>query len=286
MTTSTWRRGLVRSTVAIEQHLFWGGSFMRRIGLGLFALAMALTVAASAQAQNWGAVKGQVVWADPVPKQPKIVPGVNQDVCAKDKEPLEEDFIVNPANKGLKNVFVWIRPEGAKKNDPFPTNLIKPELLKPAKPDAMIDQPCCRFIPHVLAARAGQNMIIKNTAPIAHNAKWSSVENGEINPLIAAGTDYKLAKPLVFEGGEITLQCSLHSWMKAHVRVFDHPYYAITDADGKFEIKDAPAGKFSLYISHPANGWLNGKEGRNGTPIAIVANTTTDLGAYKMKKND
>jgi hypothetical protein len=128
-------------------------------------------------------------------------------------------------------------------------------------------------------------MIIKNTAPIAHNAKWSSSENGEINPLIASGSQFKLAKPLVFERGEISLQCSLHTWMKAHVRVFDHPYYAITDAEGNFEINDAPVGKFSLYINLPANGWLNGAKGRNGTLIVIKAGEQ-NLGVFKMKKND
>jgi hypothetical protein len=125
-------------------------------------------------------------------------------------------------------------------------------------------------------------MVIKNSAPIAHNAKWSSSKNGDINPLVAAGGQVTLEKPLVFEPGEIPLQCSIHGWMKAHVRVFDHPYFAITDDDGKFEIKDAPTGSFSLYIHHPATGWLNGAAGRNGTSIDIKAGAN-DLGVYKMK---
>jgi hypothetical protein len=256
---------------------------MRRYVLWLFAFVIGLTLPEAANAQ-WGALKGQVIWnpGSPVPVQPKIVPGVNADVCATDKAPLEEDYIVNPKNRGLKNVFVWIRPTGAKKDDAFPQKMINPALLKPAKPAVEIDQPCCRFIPHVLAAREGQIMVIKNSAPIAHNAKWSSSKNGDINPLIAAGGKYTLEKPLVFEPGEIPLQCSIHGWMKAHVRVFDHPYFAITDDDGNFEIKDAPVGKFSLYIHHPATGWLNGAEGRNGTAIDIKAGPNA-LGVYKMK---
>ena len=38
------------------------------------------------------------------------------------------------------------------------------------------------------------------------------------------------------------LACNIHGWMKAYVRVFDHPYYAVTDEDGKFEIKLARVG--------------------------------------------
>ncbi len=256
---------------------------MRRIGLCLFALLFSST-ASTLRAENgkWANLRGTVIWDGPAPVQPKIVPGVNKDVCALDKEPLEEDYIINPKNKGLKNVFVWLRPDGAKKGDPFPVDKIHPALLKPASPTAEIDQPCCRFIPHVLAARAGQTMIIKNSAPIAHNGKWSSKENGDINPLIPAGGEYKLPKPLVFEPGEIPLQCSIHGWMKAHVRVFDHPYYAVTDADGNWEIKNAPVGKFSVFVHHPATGWLNGAAGNKGQTMEIKPGDIA-IDPYKMK---
>ncbi len=240
--------------------------------------------AATPLQDGWAKLKGQVVWDGQVPAQPKIVPGVNQNVCAQDKRPLEEDFIIDQKTNGLKNVFVWIRPAGAKGDDAFPAKLINPALVKPDSPTVSINQPCCRFIPHVLAAREGQQLIINNNAPIAHNSKWSSSKNGDYNPLIPAGDKFTLPQPLVFERGEITLQCSLHSWMKAHVRVFDHPYFAVTDAEGNFEINNAPAGKFSLYIHHPANGWLNGAVGRNGTPIVIKAGEQ-NLGVFKMKKN-
>src|SRR5262249_26029613 len=147
--------------------------FMRRFGIFVLAIALWFSVSSIASAQ-WATIKGQIVWSGEVPKQPKITPTANADVCAKDKMPLEEDYLVNPKNKGVKNVFVWIRPTGLAKDDPFPKDKINPALAKPPAAAAEIDQPCCRFIPHVLAAREGQNMVIKNSAPIAHNAKWDS----------------------------------------------------------------------------------------------------------------
>jgi hypothetical protein len=232
---------------------------------------------------GWAKLKGRVVWEGAVPVQQKIVPSIDQKVCARDKRPLEEDYIVDAKTRGLKNILVWIQPAGAQKGAPFPPKLIHPALLKPAAPSVSIDTPCCRFIPHVLAAREGQVMVIKNSAPIKHNPKWESEKNDNINPLIAAGAQYKLKNPLVAEPGEISLSCSIHGWMKAHIRVFDHPYFAVTDADGNFEINDAPVGNFSLFIHHPATGWLNGKAGRNGTPIVIKAGEQ-DLGTFKMKE--
>ena len=183
----------------------------------------------------------------------------------------------------MKNVFVWIRPEGAKREDKFPANLIKPELVKVMKADVEIDQPCCNFIPHVVAAQAGQRIVIKNSAAFGHNANWTSFNNGNFNKLIVPGGQFALPNVLVFEPSEILLQCNLHGWMKAHVRIFDHPYFAITDADGNFEIKDPPVGKFSLYVNHPATGWLNGAKGRMGKPIDIKAGAT-DVGTLEMKK--
>ncbi len=62
---------------------------------------------------------------------------------------------------------------------------------------------------------------------------------------------------------------------------FDHPYFAVTDEDGKFEIKLAPVGQFNLFVSHPATGWLDGKAGRGGKPLNIKADL--DVGDLKMK---
>jgi hypothetical protein len=270
-------------------HLERGNEVVAPDGRWLFVIALLLFIASSSFAADepkWATLKGQVTWDGPVPEQPKIVPTLNKEVCALDKAPLEEDFIVNPKNNGLKNVFVWIRPEGAKGDAPFPKELIHPTLRKPASPTVEIDQPCCRFVPHVLAARAGQFMIIKNSAPMAHNSKWSSDKNGEVNPSIAPETKFEFIdgntgkpRPLVFEPREILLTCNVHTFMKAHIRVFDHPYFAVTDGDGKFEIIKAPVGKFSLYINHPTNGWL----GRGGQPLEIKPGDV-DLGTFKMTK--
>jgi hypothetical protein len=253
---------------------------MRRVALGLFVCALGLGYAGPTEAQQWGTIKGKIVWDGPVPKQAKI----NQNACPNLAAPLEEDYLVNPKNQGLQNVFVWIRPAGAAKGAAFPANLIHPALAKPAQAGVEIDQPCCRFIPHVLAARDGQIMTIKNSAPIAHNAKWDSADNGSINPVIPPKGQFVLPKPLKAETGTISVSCSIHGWMKAHVRVFDHPYYAVTDENGDFEIKDAPVGKFNIFVQHPANGWLDGREGRTGKPIDIKAGNN-NLGIFKMKEN-
>ena len=53
---------------------------------------------------------------------------------------------------------------------------------------------------------------------------------------------------LVADRFPITVSCTIHPWMRAWIRVFDHPYYAVTDDNGHFEIKDAPAGEYRLVV--------------------------------------
>ena len=64
--------------------------------------------------------------------------------------------------------------------------------------------------------------------------------------------------------------------MNGYVRIFDHPYYAVTDEDGKFEIKNAPVGQFRIVYWHE-NGLRGGAKGRFGEPIKIAGKETMEM---------
>jgi len=125
-----------------------------------------------------------------------------------------------------------------------------------------MDQPHCLFEPHVVAfsptfydaatkkeKKTGQVFEVLNSAPKNHNTAWSG------NRLFNAG-DTKIIAPkgnLPIDaqsgkadsaGGEdlISISCDIHKWMTAKAAVFDHPFYAVTNGKGQFEIKDVPAG--------------------------------------------
>ena len=42
------------------------------------------------------------------------------------------------------------------------------------------------------------------------------------------------------------IKCDVHPWMKTWVLVSDHPYYAVTDSNGDYEIKNVPAGTYEV----------------------------------------
>ena len=87
---------------------------MRKLSLtGLVALGCFAAVAATADAKQsgkWaGSVKGQVVWAGAnVPARPQLNVNKDQQACLAKGPLLSEEVVVNPENKGVENVFVWI----------------------------------------------------------------------------------------------------------------------------------------------------------------------------------
>ena len=254
---------------------------MRRVWL-LPAVAVAAVVALvgpSADAQQggtFGTVKGQVVFpaSKPVPERAKLEVTQDKAHCLAKGAILEESVMVNPKNKGVKNVVVWLRPD----DDKNPKAALKKDQINPADAarkaaQVVIDQPQCMFVPRVTVARVGDTLIAKNSAPVAHNFFWTSSNNGEFNPTIPAGQAFTMPQPLKAEATPIQYKCSIHPWMTGYVRVFDHPYFAVTDEDGKWEIKDAPAGKFRVVYWHE-NGFKDGAKGRFGEPVEIKGPAT------------
>ena len=241
----------------------------------LFALGLTLAFAtfvgqARSEDEKTSTIRGSIVYPTAPPAEKIIAAASGIPACVVKGAVKEQVWEVDAKTKGIKNIFVWIEPAGAKRGAPFPKESIHPKAAKVPAVPAFIDQPCCAFEPRVVAVRVGQEFIVKNSAPIAHNAKWASSGNGEVNPLIPANSQYKLEAPIALEKNAINLSCNIHGWMNAFVRVYDHPYYAITDKDGKFEIPMALPGKYIMYVWHET-GWIAGKAGAKGTPIELKA---------------
>jgi plastocyanin len=236
----------------------------------LLLIAGMVSIAASAAAQNgkYVTVKGQITWPGELPKLVAVDVKADKPVCCKDGPLMPTDVEVDPKTKGIKNVVVWVRPDTENRADTFPQDKIHPDLLKPKSVAHIIDQPKCQFEPRVLIARAGDTLEVKNSATIAHNVNYTSGTES-FNKLIPAGGSIKLEKPLEAQRTQIPLACNIHPWMLGWVRVFDHPYYAITDKDGNFEIKNLPSGKWRLVYWHEG-GYHKAKDGILGFPIVVA----------------
>jgi hypothetical protein len=255
---------------------------MSRLWLTPAALALTLALGqAPARAQSWGTIKGQVVLDDAIPKPKRIVVTKDQDHCLRNGPLYSEDYVVNPKNKGVRWVMVWLLDA----KSPTKALPIHPSLQKAPAAKVVVDQPCCMFEPHIIALREGQALEVKNSANIPHNVKIDGGDDGpNINPILPGGKSVEV-KSVKARDRVIPVSCSIHPWMKAWLWVFAHPYYAVTDADGKFEIKNAPAGEYRLVMWQESTGWvLGGKSPKagGGKVIDIKAGGVTDLGQIKM----
>lgn len=232
-----------------------------------------------AQNGGWGDVKGTIVWGGEIvpERQPlDLKASPDKKFCEMKGKIREETWVVNPKNKGLRYTFVWLAPK-----DKEATLPIHPAQKDVKVKKVVMDQPICMFIPHAIGLREGQVLVAKNSAGISHNFKWSG--HPDVNPgnnvLLPPNTE-KVIDDLKADRLPVSIECNIHPWMRGWVRVFNHPYYAVTDANGAFEFKNAPAGDWQLVVWHGSGGWLGGAKGKNGYAITIKAGAPTELKAF------
>jgi plastocyanin len=238
------------------------------VGAAVAILASARTAAQGDK--KWVTIKGQVVWpaARAIPK----------------RQVINDSLLIDPKSQGVKNVWVYlakgdISPD-AKRFVPkkFDAAEIAPGLTNPAPKEHVVDQPVRQFVPRVLAAREGDTIVFKNSAPIPHNVRFAPDDDQDaFNLILWPGGQHKPARPLKAQRAPITFVDDSHPRMEGAMMVFDHPYFAVTDGDGKFEIKNAPAGQYRVFYRHEL-GFHKGRDGASGFPVAIQgANGTMEM---------
>jgi len=144
------------------------------------------------------------------------------------------------------------------------------------KDHVVVDQRKMSFMPHVVAVQQGTTVEFLNSDPVGHNVYWPSI-SGNKKLAHNLGTWPKgEKKPFQFNDlGVASLLCNVHPEMSGYVVVVPTPYLAVTDKDGNFEIKNIPAGKYTLKT------WS--EDGKPTTQAVDVsaATTTVDLTVKK-----
>jgi hypothetical protein len=228
----------------------------------------AAPAASPVKAEGWGTLKGQVVLSGDAPAPKTLVEkgkaAKDPEVCAVGDSVLSERLVVDAASKGVKNVLVYI---------PKPTS-VNPEAQKAAsEAQVVFDQHNCVFVPHVLAAMTGVPITLKSSDPVNHNVNVK-LKNSPGNKLLAGGA----SDTLTTSGAERTpgmVTCDIHPWMQAWWMVLDSPYFAVTDDQGNFEIKNVPAGTQKVVVWQEAltgNGFVTPP---SGADVNIKPDDTT-----------
>jgi hypothetical protein len=210
---------------------------MKRLAFLLSFTALAAFV----QAAGAGDVTGKVtVNGTPPPEKPIAY----DDTCSKlhPTVPTTRHWVVGK-DKGLANVFVYISKGLEGKKFTPPTTPVE------------LDQVGCNYEPYVFGVMIGQPVRIKNSDPLMHNihALPKVDGNGEFNfaePSQGDINDTKWIENIKAPEVLLKIKCDVHQWMFAYAGVVDHPFFAVTDADGNFKIANVPPGKYTLTAYH------------------------------------
>ena len=173
------------------------------------------------------------------------------------------EYVVVGAENALQNVFVYVK-------DGLPPRLYP----VPAKP-VVLDQQACRYVPRVLGLQVGQSLTIRNSDPLLHNVRAEA----NVNQPFDLGTPIQgMEVTRTFSTREVMIpfHCNVHAWMSAYVGVLEHPYFAVTDENGRFSIPQLPAGTFTLEIWHE-------RLGTQTQQVTVAPKDTKDVSfAYKL----
>ena len=214
---------------------------MRKLTAAFGGLSLLLSIASLSMAyevitvNSGGTIRGSVKIAGKVPKLPSLQVTKFKEVC---QNVPDESLVVGPT-QGARYAVVTL--EGMTKG-----RAVEREAVHE------LDNVKCRFVPHVLAASVGQFLLLKNTDPILHTAH-AYFHDGQPHFNVGLYPGRVSRKPLV-SAGIVKILCEVHPWMISYVVVTEHPYHAVTDVYGEYEMRDVPPGTYRVKVWHESLG--------------------------------
>lgn len=195
----------------------------------------------TAEAMGQGAtLSGTVSWKGDAPKNGTLSM-VADPYCKDAGEGLKAERVVVDGNGGLRDVLIHV------------TEGLEDYTFDWVREAALIDQVNCVYVPHVVAIRAYQPLTFRNSDLTTHNVNTRASAQGFNKTTTSKGSEFTWQ----FKKPELGLRtkCDVHPWMNAYIHVLDHPYFAVTDAAGKWTFPRAlPPGTYTIEALHPTEG--------------------------------
>jgi hypothetical protein len=194
---------------------------------------------AAAPAAGGATITGKVTFAGAPPAKETIKMDADAFCKSAHSEPVYTEEAVVNGNGTLNWVLVYVKEAPGK-------------FAVPAQA-VTLDQRGCQYHPHVFGIMAGQDLKIVNSDGTLHNIHALPKINAEFNigqPFPKMETVKRFDKPEL----PVRFKCDVHKWMGAYAGVFNHPFFATTNDQGTFEIKNLPPGNYVLEAWHEKYG--------------------------------
>lgn len=226
--------------------------------LGL--VTMAVHVESPLFGDELGTIRGVITFIGEAPALPRLP--VIRDREAIGQESLADESLLLGEKAGIANAFVYLKQ--------------KPAGWKPTAAPAeavSIEFRDGKFAPRALSLRVGQKLKLKNLMTVPTNYFGSPLQNSPFNMIVSpkgeqtADTQGQQAERFPF-----SVTSNIHPWLKSWVLELDHPFVAVTDHDGAFEIKNLPPGDHEFRVWHEHGGYLEKQ-----LAVQVVAGQTNEL---------
>lgn len=218
---------------------------LKSFSISVAAALLMLAATASAQdykvvaVKNGGTISGTVKWSGPVPH---LSPGsINKDqlICDPNSKKVRdlERLIIGP-QAGVANTVVFLK------------SITRGKAMDLPKQRRFLDQRICRYEPHILLVPANSELQMKSSDATLHTIHM----DGAATYNLPFPFPNQIVARKMSTAGLVSLRCNGgHTWMNAEMFVVAHPYYAVTDESGKFELSDVPPGEYEIVAWH--EGW-------------------------------
>ena len=252
----------------------------------LFVVIVCLTMAAFAFMQTtdadavdgWGSVEGQFLFDGEMPEVPPLA--MREDYAEKGSEYwdadsiTDESLLVDAESRGVANIFIYLQKAPER---------IHPDLVEPAEKEIEFTASGCRFVPNALAARIEQVVRWNHDGRLFHSIRAPSSQQERIGmalqPMPEDGIPYEFSQAEIVPSSVI---CDMHPWMLAYWLVTDNPYFAITDAEGRFRIDNLPEGEHTFTVWHERSGYVETPRFTQELTLNVVPRKTVTLEPFEV----
>ena len=188
------------------------------------------------EVSDGGSIVGRVRFVGPIPHLPALIVSKDREACAAAAAP--QMLLVSADSGGVKDTVIALE------------NITRGKAPPAHQPS--LDNRDCMLIPRVQAVMVGTEIVVRNADPFLHTTRGRLPDSKQaFNLVFPRGTPEKAQK--IRFPGVIAVTCDTHAHMKAYILAFEHPYFALTDAHGQFEIAPVPPGVYRVQAWH--EGW-------------------------------